>query len=99
MSARKPERSEGSRHAAALHYEGAGAPKIVASGRGHVAERIIAAAREAGVPIRDDRALAESLSRLELGTEIPEELWTAVAEALVWAHRVDLRNLGRGLVA
>ena len=87
------------RQAAALRYEGAGAPKIVASGRGHVAERIIQAAREAGVPIRDDRALADALSRLELGTEIPEELWTAVAEALVWAHRVDLRNLGRGLAA
>jgi flagellar biosynthesis protein len=87
------------RHAAALHYEGAGAPKVVAAGRGHIAERIIAAAKEAGVPIHDDRALAESLSRLALGTEIPEELWTAVAEALVWAHRVDLRNLGRGVVA
>ena len=88
------------RHAAALHYENTGgAPKIVAAGRGHVAERIIAAAKEAGVPIRDDRALAESLSRLELGTEIPEELWAAVAEALVWAHRVDLRALGRGLAA
>ena len=88
------------RHAAALHYEGTGgAPKIVAAGRGHIAERIIELAKEAGVPIRDDRALAESLSKLELGTEIPEELWTAVAEALVWAHRVDLRDLGRGLVA
>jgi len=83
------------RHAAALHYEGAvGAPKVVAAGRGHVAERIIAAAKEAGVPIRDDRALAESLAKLEIGTEIPEELWMAVAEALVWAHRVDLRALG-----
>jgi flagellar biosynthesis protein len=87
----KPEQ----RSAAALHYEpGAGAPKIVAAGRGHIAERIIAAAKEAGVPIRDERALAESLAKLEIGTEIPEELWTAVAEMLVWAHRVDLRALG-----
>jgi flagellar biosynthesis protein len=85
------------RHAAALHFDPAlpgGAPKVVAAGRGHVAERIIAAAKEAGVPIRDDRALAASLAKLEIGTEIPEELWTAVAEALVWAHRVDLRSLG-----
>ena len=87
------------RHAAALHYEGAGAPKVVAAGRGHIAERIIEMAKEAGVPIRDDRALAESLAKLEVGTEIPEELWMAVAEALVWAHRVDLRTLGRGLAA
>ena len=85
------------RRAAALHYEGAGAPKVVAAGRGHIAERIIEMAKEAGVPIRDDRALAESLAKLELSTEIPEELWVAVAEALVWAHRVDLRNLGRSL--
>jgi len=91
--------SKPERRAAALRYEGTGAPKIVAAGRGHVAERILEAAREAGVPIRDNRALAESLAKLQLGTEIPEELWAAVAEALVWAHRVDLRNLGRGLAA
>jgi flagellar biosynthesis protein len=85
------------RHAAALSYDGTGAaPKVVAAGRGHIAERILQEAREAGVPIRDDRALAESLSKLKLDTEIPEDLWMAVAEALVWAHRVDLRQLGRG---
>jgi flagellar biosynthesis protein len=83
------------RHAAALRYEGSGAPKVVAAGRGEIARRIIEEAKAAGVPIRDDAALAESLARLELQAEIPEELWVAVAEALVWAHRVDLRNLGR----
>ena len=85
------------RHAAALRYEGTGAPKVVAAGRGEIARRIIEEAKAAGVPIRDDAALAESLARLEVSTEIPEELWVAVAEALVWAHRVDLRNLGRSL--
>jgi flagellar biosynthesis protein len=86
------------RHAAALRYDGdGGAPKIVAAGRGEIAKRIIEEAKAAGVPIRDDAALAESLARLELQAEIPEELWVAVAEALVWAHRVDLRNLGRTL--
>jgi len=83
------------KRAAALRYEGSGAPKVVAAGRGHIAARIIEEAKAAGVPIRDDAALAESLARLELSTEIPEELWVAVAEALVWAHRVDLRDLGR----
>jgi flagellar biosynthesis protein len=86
------------RHAAALRYDGSGgAPKVVAAGRGEIAQRIIEEAKAAGVPIRDDAALAESLARLELQAEIPEELWVAVAEALVWAHRVDLRNLGRTL--
>jgi len=83
------------RHAAALHYGGSGAPKVVAAGRGEIAMRIIEEAKKAGVPIRDDAALAQALGRLELQAEIPEELWVAVAEALVWAHRVDLRDLGR----
>jgi len=91
-------RPDRERHAAALRYDGTGgAPKVVAAGRGHIAARIIEEAKAAGVPIRDDAALAESLAKLELSTEIPEELWVAVAEALVWAHRVDLRNLGRSL--
>jgi flagellar biosynthesis protein len=85
------------RHAAALRYDGSGAPKVVAAGRGEIAKRIIEEAKANGVPIRDDAALAESLARLEVSTELPEELWVAVAEALVWAHRVDLRNLGRSL--
>jgi flagellar biosynthesis protein len=91
----QPERQ---RHAAALRYDGSGgAPKVVAAGRGEIAKRIIEEAKANGVPIRDDAALAESLARLEVSTEIPEELWVAVAEALVWAHRVDLRNLGRAV--
>jgi flagellar biosynthesis protein len=78
------------RRAAALHYEpGAPAPKVTASGAGLIADRIVAAAREAGVPVRSDPALAEALSALELGRDIPEALWTAVAEALAWAYRLD----------
>jgi flagellar biosynthesis protein len=87
------------RHAAALHYEGSGAPKVVAAGRGEIAKRIIEEAKKAGVPIRDDAALAQALGRLELQADVPEELWVAVAEALVWAHRVDLRDLGRSRAA
>jgi flagellar biosynthesis protein len=83
------------RHAAALRYDGTGAPKVVAAGRGEIAKRIIEEAKQAGVPIHDEAALAQALGRLELQAEIPEELWVAVAEALVWAHRVDLRDLGR----
>ena len=80
---------DSSKRAAALHYGGEGAPKVVAAGRGLIAERILAAAKEAGVPIREDEALAEALAGLDLGTEVPEELWVAVAEALVWAYRLD----------
>jgi flagellar biosynthesis protein len=43
------------------------------------------------VPIREDAALAEALAGLELGREVPEELWVAVAEALAWAYRLDVK--------
>jgi flagellar biosynthesis protein len=81
-----PERG---RRAAALRYEGSGAPKVTAAGRGLIADRIIEEAKKAGIPIREDRALAEALAGLELGSEVPEALWVAVAEALVWAYRLD----------
>ena len=79
------------RRAAALRYDKGGqAPKVTASGRGRVAERIIEVAREAGVPIRSDAALTEALTALEIGAEVPEEMWQAVAETLAWAYRLDL---------
>ena len=84
--------SEHPRHpkATALSYErGALAPRVVAAGTGLIAEQIIAAAREAGVPIREDPALADALALLELGEEIPESLYVAVAETLAWAYRLD----------
>lgn len=80
------------RRATALRYaEGETAPKVVATGRGLIAERIVAEARAAGVPVRDDAALAEALGSLELGRDIPEPLFKAVAEALAWAYRIDTR--------
>jgi len=83
--------------AAALRYDPAspGAPKVVAAGRGELARRIVEAARAAGVPVRDDALLADALAGLQLDAEVPEELWAAVAEALVWAHRNDLGALRR----
>jgi flagellar biosynthesis protein len=76
--------------AAALRYDGSGAPKVVAVGSGEVARKIIERAREAGVAVKEDAALAEALARLKLDAEVPEELWQAVAEVLVWAHGVDI---------
>jgi flagellar biosynthesis protein len=80
--------------ATALRYDaaGGGAPKVTATGRGLVAERIVAEAEAAGVPIRRDAALAAALAGLELGHEVPEELWAAVAEALAWAYALDART-------
>ena len=78
------------RRAVALSYElGQSAPEVVATGRGYIAERIIAAAREAGVPVKSDPGLASALAALDLGEQIPEELYRAVAETLAWAYRLD----------
>jgi flagellar biosynthesis protein len=79
------------RRATALHYSGSAAPKVVATGRGLIAERIVEVARESGVPIKEDPALADLLASLDLGTEVPEDLYVAVAEALAWAYRLDAR--------
>ena len=85
----EPERKE----ATALSYEaGEKAPRVVASGRGYVAERIIAAAQEAGVPVKSDPALARALSALDLGEEVPEAMYRAVAETLAWAYKLDAQG-------
>lgn len=81
------------RRVTALRYEGDGAPKVVATGQGHVAETILAAAQAAGVPVREDPALAAALAALALGQEVPEELWMAVAEVLAWAYGLESRAI------
>ena len=80
------------RRATALRYtDGSAAPEVVATGRGEIVRKILDAAEEAGVPVRQDPALVEALSKLDVGQTIPPELYTAVAEALVWAYRLDAK--------
>lgn len=74
--------------AVALHYNGNGAPRVVAKGGGEIAERIIETAREHNVPLQEDAALAATLSRIDLGREIPRELFVAVAHVLAFAWSV-----------
>jgi flagellar biosynthesis protein FlhB len=75
--------------AVALKYdrEGMAAPQVVAKGERLLAARIKEIARAAGVPIFHDVPLARSLHRLELGEEVPEELYQAVAEVLKLVYR------------
>ena len=86
---REPEHAP--RRAVALRYgaESAGAPEVLAKGEGALAERILAAAREAGIPIEEDADLVELLAACEIGQEVPSELWTAVAELLVHLWRLN----------
>jgi len=76
--------------AVALSYDaGDQAPKILATGKGYVAEKIIEAAREENVPVHKDEKLAGTLSKLEIGDYIPKELYGVVAEILVFVDRVE----------
>lgn len=74
--------------AVALHYSGSGAPRVVAKGGGLIADNIIATARAHGVPLDEDAALAGALARVDLGQEIPHELYIAVAQVLAFAWAI-----------
>ena len=79
-----------SKIAVALEYEPSeAAPKIIASGRGHVAEKIIEKAVEENVPLHRDDKLAGTLSKLEIGDAIPPELYEVVAEIFLFVDKVD----------
>lgn len=65
------------------------APKIVAAGRGKIAESIVKLAEDNNVPLYEDPTLADLLSKLEVETEIPPELYTLVAEVLSFVYQLD----------
>lgn len=76
--------------AIALAYDPAeDAPKILATGKGKLAERIIEEAKQAKVPVHKDSKLADTLSKLEIGEMIPPELYEVVAEILVFVDQMD----------
>ncbi|MCZ1266856.1 MULTISPECIES: EscU/YscU/HrcU family type III secretion system export apparatus switch protein [Paenibacillus] len=71
------------------------APVVVAKGRGKVAEAILDKAKENGVPVQEDAALVEVLSKLDLDEQIPSELYQLVAEVLTYIYRADRLASGR----
>lgn len=78
------------KQAIALSYDpNEDAPKVIASGTGALAERIIEKAKEVDVPIHRDDKLADTLSKLEIGDMIPPELYEVVAEILVFVDQMD----------
>ncbi len=66
-----------------------GAPKVIASGKGALADKIIEQAKEHKIPVHEDDKLADTLSRLEIGEMIPPELYEVVAEILVFVDAMD----------
>ncbi len=77
--------------AVAVHYEGAGGagPRVLASGRGAVAEQILRIAFDRGVKVREDADLAEILAALNVDSMIPLEAFAAVAEILSYVYRAE----------
>jgi len=84
------EKKQKMKQAIALEYNPEeDAPKVIATGRGVLAERIIERAKESAVPVHRDDKLADTLSRLEIGEMIPPELYEVVAEILVFVDAMD----------
>ena len=78
------------KQAIALEYDPSdAAPRVIAAGRGALAEKIIEKAKESDVPIHRDDKLADTLSRLEIGDMIPPELYEVVAEILLFVDSMD----------
>jgi flagellar biosynthesis protein len=80
--------------AVALAYApGDAAPKVVAKGRGFIAEEIIARAKEHGIYVHESPELVTLLSQVELDAQIPPQLYIAVAELLAWLYRVEQKGV------
>lgn len=81
----------GRKKAVALKYTPgeAEAPVVVAKGSGTLADSILEKAKEHGVPIQEDAALVEVLSKLDLDTQIPPELYQLVAEVLTFVYQTE----------
>ena len=79
------------RTAVALKYDAAtdNAPKVVAKGRGLVAEKIMALAREQGIPMREDPDLVQMLTHIDLDQEIPPSLYKVIAELLAFVYHLN----------
>jgi flagellar biosynthesis protein len=84
---RRPE----DRQAAALSYKkGDYAPRVIAKGKGALAEAIIEIARESGVYVHESRELVEMLLQVDIDRDIPPELYRAVAELLAWIYWMEM---------
>lgn len=72
-----------------LNYDGERAPRVTAKGTGLVGNRILELAYENDIPVHDDSGLVQALSQIDIGSEIPEQLYLAVAEILAFLYYID----------
>ena len=92
MGATNIEDMDRPRRVVALKYspkDGDGAPRVVATGKGELAEHILRVAKDHGVPLRRDPHLADALAGLDLGSTIPPELFRVVAEILAFVYKMN----------
>jgi len=75
--------------AVALHYDGKRAPTVIAKGSGEIARQILAIADKHHIPLREDPELLGLLAKLELGQQIPENLYLAVAQIIAFAYYIS----------
>lgn len=86
-------------NAVAIAYmTGDTAPRVVAKGRGLIAQEIIKRAREHGVYVHESKELVALLMQVELDKEIPPALYRAIAELLAWLYHLDSAQLSRGTI-
>jgi flagellar biosynthesis protein len=71
------------------------APRVTAKGRGFVAEKILAIAREHNIPVKQDKLLLDALYKLDINEEIPEDLYRVIAEVLAFVYRMNRARAGK----
>ena len=83
--------------AAALRYEKGkdSAPRLVAKGQGHIAAKILQLAKDNQIPVHEDPALIEILSKMNLDEQIPGDCYRVVAEILAWIYKAQLQATGK----
>lgn len=86
---KSPEKSTAKAIAIVYNEKDSAAPKVVAAGKGIIAEKIIATAKEAGIHIQEDADLVELLSKIPIDNEIPTELYQTVAEVLAFVYQMN----------
>ncbi|WMJ78626.1 MULTISPECIES: EscU/YscU/HrcU family type III secretion system export apparatus switch protein [unclassified Sedimentibacter] len=88
--------NDNSKRAAALKYDPNknNSPVVIASGAGYIADKVVKIAEETGVPVYKDDSLAVLLSQLDMGSEIPEELFSAIVDIYVYFLNFKLQKDG-----